>query len=54
LLENRQLCLVFASNEDVSEIYQETGRTLPLNNLLETRQLGLLAREAANKMIDLG
>ncbi len=54
LVENRQLCLVFASHEDVNEVYQKTGRTSPLINLLETRQLGLLSTDAASMMIAQG
>jgi hypothetical protein len=54
LVENQQLCLVFASNEDINEVYQKTGRTSPLINLLEAKQLGLLTREAAKMMVSLG
>ena len=54
LVENRLLCLVFASHEDINEVYQKTGRTSPLINLLEARQLGLLTLEAARMMIGLG
>lgn len=54
LVENRQLCLVFASHEDINEVYQKTGRTSPLINLLETRQLGLLSPDAASAMAGMG
>jgi hypothetical protein len=54
LVENRQLCLVLASHDDINEVYQKTGRTSPLINLLETRQLGLLSSAAASAMIGMG
>ena len=45
---------MFASHEDINEVYQKTGRTSPLINLLETRQLGLLSPDAASAMIAMG